>query len=532
MNRFAQLFGELDATNSTLEKVDALQRYFAAAEPIDAAWAVYILMGRKLPNVVKRKDLRRWCIELAEIPEWLFKESHAAVGDLAETVTLLLQDVPFEEAETPAEEAALHDWVRRIHQLRGLSEMWQRMLVVEYWGTLGARGRFVFNKLLTGAFRVGVSQNLVVRALAQHAGVEQAVMAHRLAGQWKPSEEAWRKLLATKTEVDLATPYPFFLATALSDAPAALGESSRWSFEWKWDGIRAQAIKRAGEVVLWSRGNELLTERFPEVADSIRRLPDGTVLDGELLAYQEGAPLPFSTLQTRIQRVSPSQAHIDAAPVVFMAYDVLEQGGDDRRELPLFERRALLELLVDAEVPKILASQTLDVDSWEAAERLKDGSRERGVEGLMVKDPYSPYLAGRRRGSWWKWKVEPLSIDAVLLYAQMGSGKRSNLFTDYTFGLWKGGDLVPIAKAYSGLDDEEILKLDRWIRGNTNEKFGPVRNVKPHHVFELNFDSARYSNRHKSGVALRFPRIHRWRRDKAIQDANQLSDLEALIHAS
>jgi len=532
VKRFAELFRALDETNSTLRKVDALCGYFDSAPSADASWATYFLLGQKLPSVVKRKDLQQWCVDLTGLPPWLIRESRSTVGDLAETLTLLLDLATFEAAEECGADVALHEWVRRIKELRGLSEMWQRLLVVEYWGSLERRERFVFNKLLTGAFRVGVSKNLVIRALAETVGVDQAVMAHRLAGDWTPSEAAWERLRAERTEVDVATPYPFFLASPLPDEPAALGSASDWWLEWKWDGIRGQAIKRRGQVVLWSRGDELLTTRFPEVAAEIERLPDGTVLDGELLAHDDEGPLPFSKLQTRIQRESPTEEHLESAPVVFMAYDLLEHRGADVRSRPLRERRDLLQSVVPDTAGRLITSSMLDVESWDDAAALQRSARERRVEGLMLKDPESAYGVGRRRGAWWKWKVEPLSIDAVLLYAQAGTGKRSNLFTDYTFGLWNDGELVPVAKAYSGLSDEEIARLDRWIRRNTEQRFGPVRNVRPHHVFELNFDSARRSSRHRSGVALRFPRIHRWRTDKGIDDADQLSQLEAMVDAS
>ena len=532
MKRFAELFETLDNTNSTLDKVEALRRYFATVPAGDASWAVYLLAGEKLPSVVKRQDLEQWCIDLTDLPAWLIRESRASVGDLAETITLLLEHAPLEPPQRCASDISLAEWVRRIKELKGLSELWQRLLVFEYWGSLGFRERFVFNKLLTGAFRVGVSKSLVIRALADSTGLDKAVIAHRLSGKWAPSEEHWHRLVAETTEVDVATPYPFFLATPLTERPQALGEAARWRFEWKWDGIRGQALKRQGQVVLWSRGDELLTDRFPEITAELATLPDDTVLDGELLAYRDGRPLAFSMLQTRIQRTAPDRAHIDAAPVVFMAYDLLEHEGEDIRPRPFSERRAMLESLLPTRARRLCASPLLDVESWEQAVTLQREARQRGVEGLMVKDSSSPYLVGRKRGFWWKWKVEPLSIDAVLLYAQAGSGKRSNLFTDYTFGLWDGDELTPVAKAYSGLTDREIAELDRWIRRNTEQRFGPVRNVTPHHVFELHFDSARRSTRHRSGVALRFPRIRRWRQDKRVEEANRLCELEALIDAS
>ena len=403
--------------------------------------------------------------------------------------------------------------------------------------------RFLYNKMITGALRVGVSKRLVTRALAELAGIDPGLTAHRLMGDWQPTAENFQRLLAGHGEGahDHATPYPFFLASPLEADPATLGPADQWRAEWKWDGIRAQLIRRGGETILWSRGEERLDGRFPEIERAADALADGTVIDGEIMAWrdprneggndggEDGGPLPFSTLQTRIGRKKPGAKTLATAPTVLLAFDLLEFEGRDMRARPLRERLAALGGVVQTAGAEIRASEAVAFRRWDALPELRASSRERGVEGLMLKHVDSAYQVGRKRGDWWKWKVEPYTFDGVLLYAQPGHGRRSGLFTDYTFAVHSGNDLVPVAKAYSGLNQAEIDELDRWIRSNTRERFGPVRSVEPVHVFELAFEGIARSGRHKSGVALRFPRIHRWRRDLKVDDADRLEDLERLL---
>jgi DNA ligase-1 len=392
----------------------------------------------------------------------------------------------------------------------------------------------VWNKLITGAFRVGVSQNLVVRALARAGGVDEPAVAHRLMGAWDPTPEFYTRLFGADTsDADASRPYPFYLAYALEAEPESLGDAGEWQAEWKWDGIRAQMIRRRGSVYLWSRGEELITERFPELARAAGLLPDGTVLDGEILPWKEGAPLPFAQLQRRIGRKVLGPKILAEVPVVLLAYDLLEIEGRDVREEPLRWRRARLEELI-ASLPsgatdRIPLSPIVPAGDWDAVLEAYRGARERASEGLMLKRLDSPYRTGRRRGDWWKWKVEPFTLDAVMVYAQRGHGRRASLYTDYTFAVWKEGELVPFAKAYSGLTDAEIRQVDAWVRRNSLQKFGPVRTVKPELVFELAFEGIQRSPRHKSGVAVRFPRIVRWRTDKKPEDADSLETIIGLL---
>ncbi|MFL5329059.1 MAG: ATP-dependent DNA ligase [Gemmataceae bacterium] len=526
MKAFAELYAALDETNRTSAKVAALTRYFAAAPSSDAAWAVYFLIGRKPRQVIPSRRMWMWAIEAAGIPDWLFEESYHSVGDVAETITLVLPDPP------QPDDRPLRYWVEeRLLPLRTMPEAEQRSALLKAWAELDRPQRFVWNKLITGAFRVGVSQALVIRGLAKAGGIDAATVAHRLMGDWEPTPEFYTSLIATESsDADIGRPYPFFLAHPLEDSPESLGERSDWQVEWKWDGIRAQLIRRGGQVFLWSRGEELVTDRYPEIMMAATTLPEGTVLDGELLPWLNGAVLPFGYLQRRIGRKVLGKKILEEVPVILMTYDLLEHEGTDVRSWPLEKRRAALEDIIDtANDPRLLLSPLATEPTWEALALVRAESRSRRVEGMMLKRHASPYRVGRQRGDWWKWKVNPFTIDAVLIYAQRGNGKRAGLYTDYTFGLWDHGKLVPVAKAYSGLTDEEIRQVDSFVRSHTVEKFGPVRTVRPELVFELGFEGIQRSTRHKSGVAVRFPRMLRWRTDKKADEADYVETLRALI---
>jgi DNA ligase 1 len=526
MKGFARLYAALDETTATNEKIAALVEYFRSAPAADAAWAVHFLSGRRPKRLISSRNLRSWAAEAAAVPGWLFEESYHQVGDLAETITLLLPPAG-ESSELP-----LSHWIeQRLLRLRGEDEDVQREVMLQAWRELDRRQSLVWNKLMTGSFRVGAAQRLVIRSLAEISGVDEGVIAHRLMGSWEPTPEFFQRLLAPDTrDADVSRPYPFFLAHPLEDQPQALGDIAEWLLEWKWDGIRAQLIRRGGRIFLWSRGEELLAGRFPEIEAVGALLPDGTVIDGELLPWLDDGPLPFAQLQRRIGRKNLGQKMMGEVPVVLIAYDLLEEAGIDLRTSPLAERRHRLGTLV-ATLPgdRIMLSEPVSVPSWDSAVQARLRARQVGAEGLMLKRLASEYGVGRRRGDWWKWKVDPLTVDAVLIYAQPGSGKRAGLFTDYTFGVWEADHLVPFAKAYSGLTDEEIRKVDAFVRRNTLEKFGPVRTVKPELVFELHFEGIQRSSRHKSGIAVRFPRIGRWRTDKKAEEADTIETVRSLL---
>jgi DNA ligase-1 len=526
VKRFAQLFAAIDETMRTNEKVDAMVDYFRSTDPADAAWAVWFLSGGRPKRLIPVRRLAGWAMELADVPEWLFAECYDAVGDLAEAMSLLLPD-----AETSSD-LPLNRWItERLLPLAGKSEEEQRASVEQSWRELGGTERFLWNKLITGGLRVGVSQQLVVRALSRATGVSEGVIAHRLSGTWVPRAESFTALKAEETsDADVSRPYPFFLAYPLEDELEALGDASEWQVEWKWDGIRAQVIRRNGQTFIWSRGEELVTERFPEIAHAADFLPDGTVIDGEIMPWKDDRPLSFAQLQRRIGRKSLGGSILTDVPVVLIAYDLLEAEGRDLREESLARRRELLEHVVSAaRSTAFVPSPVVPLTDWSSARAAHAESRDRCAEGLILKRRDSTYGVGRRKGAWWKWKVQPFVIDAVMIYAQAGHGRRASLHTDYTFAVWDDGLLVPFAKAYTGLTDAEIRELDRWIRANTVEKFGPVRHVKPTHVFELGFEGIQPSPRHKSGVAVRFPRILRWRTDKAPEEADTLAALRALV---
>ena len=530
MKLFARLFSDLDETTKTNAKVAAMVRYFTDADAADAAWAVYFLRGDRPKRLIPVRRLAAWAMEESGIPPWLFEDCYHAVGDLAETISLLLPDSPL------GTQRPLHHWIENVVlPLAGEPESRQKSAIVSAWRELSGVERFVWNKLITGGFRVGVSHSLVVRALSQASGIDEAAMAHRLSGAWEPRPDAFAHLMSHETcDAVVSRPYPFFLAHGLDGGPEALGDPASWQAEWKWDGIRAQLIRRNSQTFMWSRGEESVAERFPELVEASALLPDGTVLDGEVLPWRDGKPLSFAQLQRRIGRKSIGSKILSEVPVVLLAYDLLEIKGADIRGQPLGGRRAQLESLLASvrTAGRIILSPLVKMDSWEEIRGAHARSRELGAEGLMLKLVESPYGVGRRRGPWWKWKVEPFTIDAVMVYAQAGHGRRASLHTDYTFAVWKNAELVPFAKAYSGLTDEEIRKLDNWIRRNTLEKFGPVRAVRAEQVFELGFEGIQASPRHKSGLAVRFPRILRWRTDKKPEEADKLETLHALMEST
>lgn len=539
MREFARLYAELDETTSTTRKLDALQQYFAHAKPENAAWAVYFLAGGKPRQAVPTKLLRQYAIEYAGLDEWLFDESYHAVGDFAETIAHILPP------PTQCSSVGLAEWMeQRIGPLRGADPGRIREALFSYWNELDWRERFLLIKLIGGAFRVGVSRLLVTRALAAIAAVDSKLIAQRLMG-WtdgrvQPTGPGFLSLIAGQSDAEHklrgGQPYPFFLAHQLQCDPAELGEIDDWLVEWKYDGIRAQLVRRGGQSYLWSRGEDLITERFPELAAA--RIPEGMVLDGEVLIWQPGsdAPAPFADLQKRIGRKTVSNKMLAELPAVLCCYDLLELDGVDLRNLPQHERRALLETELAAHAQaQLRLSPTIEAGSWDDLAVMRAASRQRGVEGMMLKGRDARYGVGRTKdvGTWWKWKIDPYSVDAVLIYAQPGSGRRASLYTDYTFAVWEGEGaarrLVPFAKAYSGLTDAEIAQVDNAIRRTTLEKFGPVRSVKPTMVFEIGFEGIALSPRHKAGIAVRFPRILRRREDKPVEEADTLDTLKGLL---
>ena len=528
MKDFAQLFRTLDQTTRTTVKVAALAQYFETAPEDDALWTMALLSGRRPKRLIGTGALRDWAAEVAQIPLWLLEESYAVAGDLGETIALLLP--PGAGSASPSLAHVMAD----LTSLTGADDATKRAAVRRYWAQLPEDARLVFNKLITGGFRMGVSRKLMTRALSKATGIDEPELAHRLMGNWTPQNVTFDSLVRDPDPAASgARPYPFYLAYQIEDTPAALGAPAQWLAEYKWDGIRGQLIRRNGDWHLWSRGEELVTDRFPELAAILDHIPDGTVLDGEILAWRGNGPLPFADLQKRLGRKTVPKSLLRDAPVILLAYDLLEQGGSDIRPRPLDTRRQALEALTRALPPDVPVrlSPPIAFETWDALAEVRAGARERAAEGLMLKRRDAPYLDGRRKGDWWKWKLDPMTVDAVMIYAQAGHGRRANLFTDYTFAVWQGDALVPFTKAYSGLTDAEFNKVTSWVRRNTVERFGPVRRVTPELVFEIAFEGIQESKRHKSGIALRFPRMVRWRHDKPMAEANTLEDLRALLPA-
>ncbi|MER2101270.1 MAG: ATP-dependent DNA ligase [Pseudomonas atacamensis] len=561
MKAFAELYAELDATTSSNAKLAAMQAYFAQAAPEDAAWAVYFLSGGRPRQLVPVRILRELAVAVSGLEPWLFEESYQAVGDLAETISLVLPE------NSHSSEAGLAEWIEeKLLPLRGETPEYLARQLPMLWAQLDRPSLMLCIKLITGSFRVGVSKLLVTRALASMAGLDSKRVAQRLVGYTdlsnRPNAASYLKLIAPESADEHAQrggqPYPFFLAHALSqpveEFDALLGPASDWQVEWKWDGIRAQVVKRDGKLWVWSRGEELVTERFPEFDVLVHGLPDGTVIDGEIVVWKSTHPTtedafdphsdeppavqPFALLQQRIGRKTLDKKILEEVPVVVLAYDLLEWQGEDWRNQPQVKRRAQLEeVIARCNSPVLLPSPVLTGEDWFDLGRQREASRKLGVEGMMLKARDSLYGVGRTKdmGVWWKWKVDPFSVDAVLIYAQRGHGRRASLYSDYTFAVWDGPpessqrSLVPFAKAYSGLTDEEMRQVDSIVRKTTVEKFGPVSSVKPSLVFELGFEGIALSRRHKSGIAVRFPRMLRWRKDKTVEEADSLATLQDLL---
>jgi DNA ligase-1 len=533
MKRFSELVQTLSTSTKTSAKQKALVEYFEEAGDRDKVWVIAIFSGRRPKRIVASSFLMEICLELTQFPAWLFEECYHTVGDLAETLSLLIPEGISVDSGEP-----LHFYLERLAGLQKAGDAEKKEFILESWKGMNRSEMFVFNKLITGNFRIGVSQKTIVNALAKTVQNDPSVIAHRISGNWDPQTFPFDELRGRESALlDHSRPYPFYLAYALDESLSSLGDPLAWFAEWKWDGIRGEIIRRNQQLFVWSRGEELMTDKFPEYNSLRDLLPEGTVLDGEIICLPAAPedpvvfrPLPFALLQTRIGRKTISRKQLVEAPVGFIAYDLLEYQGEDLREHPQWERRASLEKVVnEIDVSFLKLSPLIHFSQWEELEKIRIRARDVGSEGLMLKRKIAAYQTGRKRGDWWKWKIDPLVIDAVMVYAQKGSGRRSNLYTDYTFAVKKGDQLVTFTKAYSGLTDKEFNEVDYFVKRNSLEKFGPVRTVKPELVFEIAFEGIAESRRHKSGVALRFPRISRWRRDKKPDEINTLEDLQMML---
>lgn len=525
MKDFAQLINTLDSTNKTNAKVDAMVYYLQTANSSDRLWFLALFTGKRPKRPVNTNLLKQWALEITGLPEWLFVESYSSVGDLGETLSLILPN-PNESIEK-----TLTQWMAELIALKDLTDDEKKAYVLESWNGLNHLERFIFNKLIGGSFRIGVSKKLLINALSKYSGIDANILMHSIMGKWKIEEEDFENLIqGTNINPDDSKPYPFCLAYPLEKEIEDLGGRQNWQAEYKWDGIRGQFIKRNEEVFIWSRGEELVTEQFPEVVSALNEMNGNFVIDGEILVVKDGQVLNFNELQKRLNRKTIPKKMLEELPVKIFVYDILELENEDLRGKRLTERRLLLESLIkDNPSGSIMISEIVETENWEELTEIRERSRDNNSEGLMLKEKNSHYHAGRKKGDWWKWKVSPLTIDAVLMYAQKGSGRRSSYYTDYTFAVKSGENLVTIAKAYSGLTDKEIMEVSRFVNKNAIEKFGPVRTVKPELVFEIAFEGIGFSSRHKSGVAVRFPRIVRWRKDKTVEEIDDIEEIKKLI---
>jgi DNA ligase-1 len=525
MKTFATLVNQLDSTNKTTHKVDAIIQFFKEADDKDKLWFLALFTGKRPKRSVNINLLKDWALEIIQLPDWLFRESYSAVGDFGETIALMLPPPAHQIEKT------LSEWMDEIISLKNKSDDEKKSYVLNAWNGLATTERFIFNKLLGGSFRLGVSSKTLINAMAKHFNLEATAITHSIMGKWDLNAVDFDGLIHGQyTDTESSKPYPFCLAYPLEMEAQDLGDIHDWQIEYKWDGIRSQIIKRDNEVFIWSRGEELINDQFPEIVEAVSHLPGSFVIDGEMLAYKDDAILNFSELQKRLNRKSLTKKMLEETPAKFYGYDIMELEGEDLRQQPLAERRQKLEQIMllntqsQLDIPPILQP-----NDWDEALQLRLHAREINSEGLMLKQRSSMYHSGRKRGDWWKWKIDALTIDAVLIYAQKGSGRRSGYYTDYTFAVKSGDQLVTIAKAYSGLTDKEIQEVSRFVNKNAIEKFGPVRTVKPELVFEIAFEGIGFSSRHKSGIALRFPRIARWRKDKTVNDIDDIEEIKKLI---
>ena len=529
MKRFSELIQELEMSNKTNDKIASLVSYFNEADDLDKPFVIAMFTGKKPKRPVTTALIRQWAIELSGIPDWLFAESYHSVGDLSETIALVL---PPPENLTNRK---LHEWINDLAALSSKTEDEKKSFILNAWNSLETQERFIFNKLISGNFRIGVSNKMLVNALAKQSETEANKIMHSIMGKWEPTEITYNDLVGgAHVNTDSSWPYPFCLAYALEMEPSSLGKPEEWHAEWKWDGIRGQIVKRNGELFIWSRGEELVTAQFPELHFLVDELADGTVLDGEILSVKDGNVQAFSILQQRLNRKTINKSQLNDAPIGFYTYDILEHDGVDVRDQDMTFRRDLLEKIIAQVSVKdvIVLSPIVAFDSWEQLATIRQGARDINSEGIMLKKKESLYHAGRKRGDWWKWKINPYTVDTVMIYAQKGSGRRANFFTDYTFAVRDGDKLITIAKAYSGLTDKEIKEVNSFVVKNAVEKFGPVRTVRPELVFEIAFEGIAESKRHKAGLALRFPRIARWRKDKKADEINTLEDLRQLLSST
>lgn len=526
MRRFTQLIQQLETSNKTNDKIAALVSYFSTADERDKPYVIAMFTGKKPKRPVPTALIREWATTLSGIPAWLFAESYHSVGDLSETIALVIPP------PAHVSDRKLHEWIQDLALLNGKDDTSKKEYILWAWDNLDTQERFIFNKLISGNFRIGVSNKMLVNAISKQSDTDSNKIMHSIMGKWNPDQITYQELIAgAHVNTDSSWPYPFCLAYALEAEPATLGGTAEWQAEWKWDGIRGQIVKRNGELFIWSRGEELVTDQFPELHFLKDELPDGTVLDGEILSVKDGQVQAFSILQQRLNRKTINKSQLNDAPIGFFTYDLLEFEGQDIRNEALSERRRKLEHVMAGICHNGVAilSPVISYTSWEELAEIRKGSRENNSEGIMLKKLSSFYHSGRKRGDWWKWKINPYTVDAVMIYAQKGSGRRANHFTDYTFAVRDGENLITIAKAYSGLTDKEIKEVDSFVRKNAIEKFGPVRTVKPELVFEIAFEGIAESKRHKAGLALRFPRIARWRKDKKAAEINTLDDLRQLL---
>lgn len=524
MKAFAELIFNLRKWDTENNQIRYIKEYFSISDDRDCIWAIYILLGKKIKNEFRSKQqLKKWACEYAEIPDWLFDESYSFTGDLTETISLIL---PGKEADSGR---TLTEWMHYMESFCKSDDQGNKKKVVDAWKELDHTETYVFNKLIPGNFKSGVDEKVIIKALSKFLNIESNVISNRIKSNWHPDLISFYELFSKFNPDDIISkPYPFIPEEVFESEPGVLGSAADWLAEQKFKGIRCQLIFRKGKIFLWTDNGELINDKFPEFEFIKKYLPDDSVFTGSIICINNGMKSQHNYLQARLRRKNISSKSLKESPVIFMMNDLLEYEGTDMRNKFLIERKELIKCnkFMISKNNLIKYSENIKFENWEELRTIRRKSSDTISGGIILKKKNSLFLSDINE-KYLICKPEPLSADAVLMYAL--KGERTDLFSEFTLGVWDKGKLVSIAKINSGLSEEEIREVSEFVNNNTLEKFGPVRTVRPELVFNISFESISFSVRHKSGVVLQSPEISKWIRGKNIFDASSLENLKKFI---
>jgi len=540
MKAFADLWATLEGQLSEARSAQILARYLQQTSAEDAAWAIYLLCGKKPKKLLSARELVEYFLQTSGTPGWLFWESDDVVGDVNETIALLNDTFMDETASqqnrnenSHPQQNSLAFWME--NQLNTLAEVAQSQrpaFLGNCWQKLGYREAFIINRILTGTWKSNLPLKTIAQALSIVSGQEPMTLMHRLKADWLPNKVFYAKLIAEdQPTFQTEQKFSFGEFKPLEESSIeSLGAVEDWWLAWQWEGLRVQCIRRADDCFLWSQNGELVTDRFPELHEMAQKLPEGTILEGVIVACSGQAPLPLADLQPRLGGKSVNRKMMESCPVAFVATDLQLLANEDMRNLPAQQRKTRLAQLANDIGFPLVHFPRIEIDQWAHARKLLQEARQHHAEGLSLQRLNSPYPIQNQQADWWSWKVQPHTINAILLYAKMEmAGRSQKQTTEYTFAVWHEDQLVPVARTGIGLPPEEAELLDGWIRANTYERFGPVRSVEPFHVYEIAFDGITPSKRHKCGFVLREPRIINPRPHTPIEEASRLEDLHRLL---